>query len=158
MLWMASLLSGLVIFLFGAAMDWLVFGRFGRPVIALTISNALSGVLAFAIAAVMLRAERHKRQQIEKRLAVLDDVNDQVRNTLQGMAFLRVDDARSAGELQQAITRIRSVLTEVLPRVEPSYQPFEGSARAAGIGSTSIPSREARDGDRAQSGRTTLHV
>lgn len=137
MLWMISLLSGVVIFVFGAAMDWLVFGRFGRPVIALTISNALSGVLAFTIAALLLRAEEHKRQQIEKRLSVLDDVNDQVRNTLQGIAFSigRVEDPRAAGELQAAINRIRTVLTEVLPRVEPSYRPFEGSARAAGLGS-----------------------
>jgi len=125
-------------------MDWLVFGHFGRPVIALTISNALSGVLAFTIAALLLRAERHKLEQIEKRLSVLDDVNDQVRNTLQGLAFVtgRVEDPRAAGELKEAINRIRTVLTDVLPKVEPTYRPFEGSARAAGIGS-SHPGHEA---------------
>lgn len=136
MLWAVSLFCGATIFCFGALMDWLVYGHFGRPVIALTISNAFSGVLACSIAALLLRNERHKREQMEKRVAVLDDVNDQVRNTLQGIAFSigRVGDARAAAELQEAVVRIRGVLTDVLPRVEPSYQPFEGSARAAGIG------------------------
>lgn len=135
MFWAASLSCGAFMFLFGAVVDWLVFGRLGHPLTALVISDALSGFLAFGLAALLFHHERVKEQQMKKRLAVLDDVNDQVRNTLQGIAFSigRLENTREAGELQEAVDRIRRVLTDVLPHVEPTYRPFEGSAREAGL-------------------------
>ena len=135
MAWIISLSSGILIFAFGAAMDWFVLGQRG-PLAALAISNTLSGLLACGIALIILRSERQRARQMQHRIETLNEVNDQVRNTLQGLAFsiARIQSPREAGELQEAINRIRWVLTDVLPKVEPSYRPFEGSARKAGLG------------------------
>lgn len=134
MVWLLSLFFGVIMFVFGAAMDWFVLGHRG-PFTALTVSNAFSGALAFAVSLLFLRTERQKEQQMQHRIETLNEVNDQVRNTLQGLAFSigRIGSAREAGELQQAIDRIRWVLNEVLPKVEPQYRTFEGSAREAGL-------------------------
>lgn len=135
MVWMLSLFFGVIMFVFGAAMDWFVLGQRG-PLTALGLSNALSGFLAFAMSLLFLYNERQKEAQMQHRIETLNEVNDQVRNTLQGLAFSigRINSPREAGELQQAIDRIRWVLTDVLPKVEPQYRPFEGSARQAGLG------------------------
>ena len=135
MAWLLSLLFGVIMFAFGAVMDWVVLGQHG-PLTALGVSNALSGLLACAISLMFLRTERQKEAQMQHRIETLNEVNDQMRNTLQGLAFSigRIDNPREAGELQQAIDRIRWVLTDVLPKVEPKYRPFEGSARQAGLG------------------------
>lgn len=135
MAWILSFFFGLVMFVFGALMDWFVLGHRG-PLTALGLSNALSGLLAFGLCLFFLHSERQKEAQMQRRIETLNEVNDQVRNTLQGLAFSigRINSQREADVLQQAIDRIRWVLTDVLPKVEPTYRPFEGSAREAGIG------------------------
>lgn len=143
MVWLLSVLAGVLMLLFGGIMDWFVLGQHG-PFAALAISNLLSGLLAFGVTSLFLNHEKQRERQMQRRLETLNEVNDQVRNTLQGLAFSigRIENERAAGELQQAIDRIRWVLTDVLPKVEPQYQPFEGSARAAGLKATTTVARQ----------------
>ncbi len=133
-LWLISLAVGIVILAGSMAFDWLLV-RHRESVVALTISNLLVSGLAMLLIFTVLSYGRRRRQQAELRMEALGEVNHHIRNALQSLAF-------SAGSLQnrrepesqdisEAIQRIQWALLEILPKVEPSYEPFEGSARTA---------------------------
>lgn len=131
-LWTAILLFGLTVFVVGMALDlFLIHQRQLRPVAAAAILNAFFGVLAAFLVHRVLASEREKCNRILDRLQVVDEMNHHIRNALQVISF----SAHSASteselsEIKDAVTRIQWAVREILPRVEPEFATFEGSAR-----------------------------
>jgi hypothetical protein len=96
------------------------------------LSDAVFGLIAFALLLPLLRYSRQRRQSMVQRLEVIDEMNHHIRNALQVIAFNARPTARNESELneiKEAVNRIHWTLREILPRVEPKYEPFEGSTR-----------------------------
>ena len=131
-LWLIALALGLVIFTAGASFDLLLQAHREAPA-AIIISNGFAGILAAALVYTLLAYGRKQRRQVLERLETLHEVNHNIRNALQSLAFAAgtLQDRKESAAISEAIKRIQWTLLEVLPKVEPSYEPFQGSARAA---------------------------
>ncbi len=123
---------GLVVFVGSVTLDLLLLKHQETPV-AIIVSNGLVALLAAALVFTLLAYGREQRRLIEERMEALNEVNHHIRNALQALAFASgtLKDRKEAAAINDAILRIQWALSEVLPRVEPTYEPFEGSARHA---------------------------
>ena len=133
-LWLISGAVGLVMFVGGVSIDLILLKHQETPA-AIAISNGLVALLAAMLVFTMLAYGRKQRRLIMERMEALNEVNHHIRNALQALAF-------SAGALQgtkegvtvsESIQRIQWALLEILPKVEPAYEPLQGSARQAGV-------------------------
>src|SRR5690348_3867887 len=133
-LWPVALLFGAVMFLLAMGLDWLLLLHREAPLIAVAISNAAVGVLAAALVLTLLRYGRTQRRLMLHRIDTLNEANHHIRNALQAIAFSlgSLKDHKEAPQISNAMSRIQWVLRSILPKVEPSYEPFEGSARQSG--------------------------
>jgi hypothetical protein len=129
--WAALLISSLLVFAH-IGLDTLLLRSGGsRRTIALE-SSIIIGIVTFVLLLEIFRYSRQRRQQIVQRLETIDEMNHYIRNALQVISFnarpVSRNDAEFA-EIQQAVRRINWALREVLPKMEPKVELFEGSAR-----------------------------
>ncbi len=121
-----------LMFLCSLALDWVLLRHHEGTVATIIVSDALAGLVAGALVLKLLQYGRERRQRMEQRLQTISDMNHHIRNALQVIAF----SVHSAGnqkeleEINEAVDRIQWALREVLPKVEPTFEPFEGSARS----------------------------
>lgn len=138
-LWPIALLFGSVMFLLAMGLDWLLLLHREAPLVTVAISNSAVGILAAALVLTLLRYGRTQRRLILHRIDTLNEANHHIRNALQAIAFSlgSLKDHKEAPQISNAMSRIQWVLRSILPKVEPSYEPFEGSVRQSA--STSPP-------------------
>ncbi len=131
-LWIIAGAIGGVVFIGSVAFDLLLLKHEETP-LAIVVSNALVALLATVLVFTLLAYGREQRRLVEERMEALNEVNHHIRNALQALAFAAgaLKDRKESAAINDAIVRIQWALSEVLPRVEPSYEPFEGSARHA---------------------------
>ncbi len=121
-----------LMFLSSMALDWILLYEHESRLVTIATSDALAGLIAGLLIFKLLSFERERRLRMEERLHTIGDMNHHIRNALQVIAF----SVHSGGkqkeleEITEAVNRIQWALREVLPTVEPSFEPFEGSARA----------------------------
>ncbi len=130
--WVIAAAIGLVMFTGSVTIDFLLLKHEEAPLV-IFISNGLVALLAATLVFTLLAYGREQRRLIEERMQALDEVNHHIRNALQALAFASgaLKDRKESAAINDAILRIQWALSEVLPRVEPTYEPFEGSARHA---------------------------
>lgn len=130
-LWPIALLFGGVMFLLAMGLDWLLLLHREAPLVTVAISNAAVGILAAALVLTLLRFGRAQRRLILHRIDTLNEANHHIRNALQAIAFSlgSLGDHKEAPQISNAMSRIQWVLRSILPKVEPTYEPFEGSLR-----------------------------
>ncbi len=131
-LWLISAAIGLLMFAGSVTIDFLLLKHEEAPVV-IFVSNGLVALLAATLVFTLLAYGREQRRLIEERMEALNEVNHHIRNALQALAFASgaLKDRKESAAINEAILRIQWALSEVLPRVEPTYEPFEGSARHA---------------------------
>lgn len=130
-LWPIAVLFGAVMFLIAMGLDWLLLLHREAPLITVAISNTAVGILGAALVLTLLRFGRSQRRLMLHRIETLNEANHHIRNALQAIAFSlgSLKDHKEAPQISNAMSRIQWVLRSILPKVEPSYEPFEGSAR-----------------------------
>jgi hypothetical protein len=129
---LSSLLAGAAVALFGLGLDYfLVHEERFRSFTASLVLNVVFGIFVAVLVNRLLAHEHEKRARVLGRLAVIDEMNHHIRNALQVIAFKTVSSPNAAevAEITRAVDRIQWSLREVLPRVEPEFTSFEGSAR-----------------------------
>jgi ABC-type Fe3+-siderophore transport system permease subunit len=131
-LWLISAGIGALIFIGAMGFDFILRAHKETP-LAFTFSNALVALLASAVVYILLAYGREQRRRVVERMEALNEANHHIRNALQALAFAAgsLKDREEADDINQAITRIRWTLLEVLPKLEPTFEPFEGSAFSA---------------------------
>jgi hypothetical protein len=125
-------IMAVVMFVGSVAFDLALLKHQETP-IAIVVSNALVALLASGLVFILLAYGRAQRRHIEQRMEALNEVNHHIRNALQSLAFTAgaLKGTKDADAISEAILRIQWALHEVLPKVEPTYVPFQGSARDA---------------------------
>jgi hypothetical protein len=131
---------GLVMFAGGVAFDVALLKHEAKWVIA--VSNGLVALLAAALVFTLLSIGREQRRRIMERMEAMNEVNHHIRNALQSLAFTAgaLKGTKDGANITEAIQRIQWALHEVLPKVEPKYEPFQGSARESSH--PKLPSRD----------------
>jgi ABC-type multidrug transport system fused ATPase/permease subunit len=131
-LWLISAAMGAVMFIGSVIFD-LVLLQHGATPLAIVVSNTLVALLAATLVFTLLAYGREQRRRIMERLEALNEVNHHVRNALQSLAFTSaaLKGSKESAAISEAIQRIQFALLEILPKVEPTYEPFQGSAREA---------------------------
>lgn len=131
-LWLIAGAVAIVMFIGSEGFD-LVLLRHQETPLAIIVSNALVALLAATLVFMLLAYGREQRRRIEERMEALHEVNHHIRNALQALAFAAaaLRDRKESAAINDAIVRIKWALSEMLPRVEPTFEPFEGSARQA---------------------------
>lgn len=122
---------GVVMFVGSVGFD-LVFIQH-EATLAIVISNGLVALLASSLTFALLAYGREQRRRLMQRMEALQEVNHHIRNALQALSFTAgaLQGTKEAATVTEAIRRIQWALAEVLPKIEPAYEPFEGSARNA---------------------------
>jgi len=140
-LWPLALLFGVVMFLFAMGLDWLLLLHREAPLVTVAISNAFVGSLAAALLFTLLQWGRAQRRLMLHRIETLNEANHHIRNALQAIAFslAALKDHKEVPQISKAMHRIHWVLRAVLPKVEPTYEPFEGRVRQSEDSHTSAP-------------------
>lgn len=129
---LSSVLFGAAFTLLGVGLDYfLVHEERFRSLTASFVLNAVFGAFVAVLVNRLLTHEQEERARVVERLAVIDEMNHHIRNALQVIAFktLSSPDAAEVTEITRAVDRIQWSLREILPRVEPEFTSFEGSAR-----------------------------
>ncbi len=121
-----------LMFLSSMALDWILLYEHESRLVTIATSDALAGLIAGLLIFKLLSFERERRLRMEERLHTIGDMNHHIRNALQVIAFSvhSASNRKELEEITEAVNRIQWALREVLPKVEPSFEPFEGSARA----------------------------
>jgi ABC-type nickel/cobalt efflux system permease component RcnA len=129
-LWLIAGAIAIVMFVGSVSFDLVLLKHQETP-LAIVVSNALVALLAATLVFTLLAYGREQRRRIEERMEALHEVNHHIRNALQALAFAAaaLRDRKESAAINDAIVRIKWVLSEMLPRVEPTFEPFEGSAR-----------------------------
>ena len=131
-LWLVAAAVGFVMFIGSVGFDLVLLQHRETP-LAIVVSNGLVALLSATLVFTLLAYGREQRRRMEERMEALIEVNHHIRNALQSLAFAAgtLKDRKESAAINEAILRIQWALSEVLPRVEPSFEPFEGSARHA---------------------------
>lgn len=135
------MVAGCAVFVFfcGLGFDlFLIHQERMRPFAASMILNAAFAIAAALLAYNVLAHDREERVRILERLTIIDEMNHHIRNALQVISFNahRGPTELGLGEINQAVNRIQWALQEVLPKVEPEFASFEGSARTEKLDGT----------------------
>jgi hypothetical protein len=125
-------LFAVVIFVSGLLLDLLLI-RIER-VSQLRAAAVLDGLFALVLAILLYRVlvhERDRRKRIIERLEIIDEMNHHIRNALQVISFNAHPESNEFElvEMRRAMNRIQWALREILPKMEPEFDSFEGSAR-----------------------------
>ena len=134
-LWPIAGAVGLVMFVASVGFDLVLLKHQETPA-AIMISNGLVALLAALLVYTLLAYGREQRRRIMERMEALDEVNHHIRNALQALVFTEgaLKGTKEGAIVSESIQRIQWALLEVLPKVEPAYEPLQGSARQAGAG------------------------
>ena len=94
----------------------------------------LDGVFALLLSILLYRVlmyDRERRILILQRLETIDEMNHHIRNALQVISFNAHPQSNEFElvEIKRAMNRIQWAVREILPRMEPEFNSFEGSAR-----------------------------
>ncbi len=127
-----AVLFGLLMFLCGVALDMLLLHEHEGRILTITVSDALAGLIAGVLIYKLLCYARERRRRVEQRLQTISDMNHHIRNALQVISFSlhTSKNQKEIDEITEAVNRIQWALREILPRLEPSFEPFEGRARS----------------------------
>lgn len=130
-LWVIAATIGVIMFIGSVSFDLILLER--KETLAIVFSNGLVAALAATLVYTLLAYGRQERRRVLERTEALNEVNHHIRNALQSLAFAAgsLKNRKEGDAISEAITRIQWALLEVLPKVEPMYEPFEGSAREA---------------------------
>jgi hypothetical protein len=123
---------GVLITIVSLAFDFsLILLHWAGPYHTAIISDTALGVVAFVLLYRIFNLGQQRRRQVLTRLASIDEMNHHVRNALQVISFnARVSsDESQLTEIREAVQRINWTLRVVLPKLEPEFEPLEGSAR-----------------------------
>lgn len=117
---LVSLLVAIVVSLIGIVLDWLLVKE-GLPRLDMLIfSNSLTGFLAGGLFWQMAREAKASRDLMAERMKTIAELNHHIRNALQVIKFLGVQNSGlNAVQLQlinDSADRIEWALREVLPR------------------------------------------
>jgi two-component sensor histidine kinase len=132
-LWLMAAVAGIAFAALSMGLDlWLLKTERWPAVSASLISHGIFAVIVAVLVYQVLAYGRERRERIVQRLATIDEMNHHIRNALQVISF----SARAAPgkewqleEINQAVNRIQWALREIVPKLEPEFAPFEGSAR-----------------------------
>jgi hypothetical protein len=129
-LWLIAGALGLVVFVASVGFDFVLL-KHQETLAAIAVSNGLVGSLAAVLVFTLLAYGRKQRRLIMQRMEALNEVNHHIRNALQALAFTEgaLKGTKEGVTVSESIQRIQWALLEVLPKVEPAYEPFQGSAR-----------------------------
>lgn len=110
----------------------------------------LDGIFALVVAALLykvLNYDRERRIKVMERLETIDEMNHHIRNALQVISFNVHPESNDfeLAEIKRAMNRIQWALCEILPKVEPEFTPFEGSARDQAERTGGIPPEPPRE-------------
>lgn len=132
-LWLIAGAVGVVMFLAGVGFDLILLKHQETPA-AIMISNGLLALLAAMLVFTLLAYGRKQRRLIMERMEALNEVNHHIRNALQALVFTErgLRGTKEGVTVSESIQRIQWALLEILPKVEPTYEPLQGSAREAG--------------------------
>ncbi len=125
--WFRATLFGLLIFACSLGLDAIFHYKHESTAATLTASDAMGGLVAGLLAYKLLHFDIERRRRMEERLIAISDINHHIRNALQVIAFSAqgVRSQQELAEIQDSVDRIQWALREVLPKVEPTFQPFE---------------------------------
>jgi hypothetical protein len=128
-LWLIAAAIGAVMFVGSLIFDLALLKN--EATLAIVISNALVGMLAATLVFTVLAVGREQRRRLAERMDAMNEVNHHIRNALQSLAFTSagLKGSKEGEAIGEAVQRIQWALHEVLPRVEPTYEPLQGSAR-----------------------------
>jgi hypothetical protein len=131
-IWLAVVGFAVFVFGFGVLFDLFLLHveKVSQLSAALLLDALFASVLGFSFYK-LLMYDRERRIRIVARLETIDEMNHHIRNALQVISFnahTRSNDFELA-EIKRAVTRIQWALREVLPKVEPEFDSFEGSAK-----------------------------
>lgn len=129
---LAAVLVGIGAFLSGLLLDFLLI--YARGVTQLQAAAILDAVFAIIVAGLFYRLAAHDRERrvkVMERLETIDLMNHHIRNALQVISFNAHSHTNESEleEVKRAMNRIQWALREILPKVEPEFSGFEGSAR-----------------------------
>lgn len=114
-------------------LDWFLLRQERwRPLSMAGLSNVILSAITFVLVLTLVRYSQQQRREVMRRLEVIDEMNHHIRNALQIIAFNARPTSRNdweMTEMKQAVERIHWTLREILPKVEPQFAGFEGSAR-----------------------------
>lgn len=129
-LWPIAGAVGLVMFVGSVGFDIVLLKHQETPA-AIMISNGLVALLAAMLVYTLLAYGREQRRLIMERMEALNEVNHHIRNALQALAFTEgaLKGTKEGVTVSESVQRIQWALLEVLPKVEPNYDPLQGSAR-----------------------------
>lgn len=123
---------GAVFFLIVFSIDWLLINAHlvSQAVAALILDGAFALVVSVLLYKV-LAYDRERRIKVVERLETIHQMNHHIRNALQVISFNAQERTSRDGleEIDRAMNRIQWALREILPKVEPEFKSFEGSAR-----------------------------
>ncbi len=130
-LWVIAAAIGIIVLLGSISFDMVLLEH--TQMLAIVFSNALVALLAAVLVYTLLAYGRQQRRRVLERTEALNEVNHHIRNALQSLAFAAgtLKNRKEGDAISEAISRIQWALLEILPKVEPRYEPFEGSAREA---------------------------
>ncbi|MGZ4837851.1 MAG: hypothetical protein ACXVZR_04820 [Terriglobales bacterium] len=130
-LWLIAGTIGLMMFLGSVGLDVLLLEH--EAGVGMVVSNALVALLAASLVYTLLAFGRTQRRRVIERMDALQEVNHHIRNALQALSFTAgtMKNTKEGDTINEAIQRIQWALHEVLPKVEPEFEPFQGSAREA---------------------------
>ena len=133
-LWLIAGAMGLVVFVASVGLDLVLLQHQETPAV-IVISNGLVALLAATLMYTLLAYGRRQRRLVMERMAALNEVNHHIRNALQALAFTAgaLQGTKEGVTVNESIQRIQWALLEVLPKVEPTYEPLQGSARQARV-------------------------
>ncbi len=139
---LAVLVFAAAFFLLGLFFDWLLIHARGISQIqAAAIIDAFFAAVVAALIYRVLSHDRERRIKVLERLETINEMNHHIRNALQVISFnahVKSNDFELA-EIKRAMNRIQWALREILPKVEPEFSSFEGSARDQAEQSRSKP-------------------
>lgn len=118
---LVSLLVAVIVSLIGILLDWLLVKE-GLPRLDMLIfSNSLTGLFAGGLFWQLAREAKASRDLVAERMKTIAELNHHIRNALQVIKFLGVQNSSSLDAVQlqlvnDSVDRIEWALREVLPR------------------------------------------
>lgn len=129
--WSALMMSATIVAVH-MAIDWVLLREGGSRIEIATESGAIIGIVTFVLLLQLLRYNCIRRERLLQRMETIDEMNHHIRNALQVIAFNARPVSRNdweLAEIKQAVSRINWTLREVLPKMEPEFEMFDGAAR-----------------------------
>jgi hypothetical protein len=113
-IWLASLSSGVVVFLGALVIQWIIYDRFLHQDGLRFVGSVISGAFAVLLVHGMSLETRRSRLSELRRLESIALMNHHIRNALQAIVCCS-GTSESAEVIHDSVNRIQWVLSDVLP-------------------------------------------